>query len=109
MASKPTSTSGTTSRALNTEPQASATVGVPAKYRWWQVPMMPPDRKIVAESNAAAAARPGRIRFSRMNTNAMTVVANTSKNPSTHRWTTHHRQYSTIDRCVCRPQLKPAP
>ena len=37
----------------NTEPQARATVGVPEKYRWWHVPMMPPDRKIVAESRAA--------------------------------------------------------
>ena len=45
MASKPTSTSGTTSSALKTDPQASATVGVPEKYRWWHVPMMPPDKK----------------------------------------------------------------
>ena len=36
----------------------------------------------------------------------MTVVAKTSKNPSTHRWTTHQRQYSTIDRCVCWPQVE---
>ena len=50
--------SGTTSSALKTDPQARATVGVPEKYRWWQVPMMPPDRKIVAESSAACAAKP---------------------------------------------------
>ena len=101
--------SGTTSSALNTEPQASATVGVPEKYRWWQVPMMPPERKMVAESSAALAAKAGRISLSRVKKNAITVVANTSKKPSTHRWTTHQRQYSTIDRCVCCPQVKPAP
>ena len=47
--------------------------------------MIPPDRKIVAENNAAAAAMPGRIRFNRMKIKAMTVVAKTSKNPSTHK------------------------
>ena len=98
MASNPMSTSGTTSNALKTEPQARATVGVPEKYRWWHVPMIPPERKIVAERSAAEAAIPGRIKFNRMKTNAMTVVAKTSKKPSTHRWTTHHRQYSTIER-----------
>ena len=39
-------------------------------------------------SKAAAAAIPGRIRFNRMKMKAMTVVAKTSKKPSTHRWTT---------------------
>ena len=29
---------------MNTAPNASATVGVPAKYRWCRVPMMPPLR-----------------------------------------------------------------
>ena len=43
--------------------------------------MMPPDRKIVADSSAAAAATPGRIRFSRRKMKAMTVVAKTSKKP----------------------------
>ena len=52
------------------------------------------------DPKAAEAATPGRIRLSRMNTNAITVVAKTSKNPSTHRCTTHHRQYSTMERCV---------
>ena len=37
----------------------------------------------------------------------MTAVAKTSKKPSTQRWTTHQRQYSTIDRCVCWPQVRP--
>ena len=45
---------------------------------------------------AAAAAIPGLIKFNRMKMKAMTVVAKTSKKPSTHRWTTHQRQYSTM-------------
>ena len=39
----------------------------------------------------------------------MTTVAKTSKKPSTHRWTTHQRQYSAIARFVCRPHISPAP
>src|ERR1700675_4193351 len=73
--------SGTTSRALNTEPQARATVGVPEKYRWWSVPMMPPARKIVAESKDASAANRAVTRFRRQKKKAITVVAKTSKNP----------------------------
>ena len=38
----------------------------------------------------------------------MTTVAKTSKKPSTHRWTTHQRQYSAIDRWVVRPIPKAA-
>src|SRR3954447_11109088 len=109
IASKPTITSGTTSRALKTEPQARATVGVPEKYKWWQVPMMPPERKIVAESRADLAAKAGRIKPRRVKKKAITVVANTSKKPSTQRCTTHQRQYSTMVRCVCCPQVSPAP
>src|ERR1051325_2580016 len=101
--------SGTTSKALKTDPKANATVGVPEKYRWWHVPMIPPERKIVAESRADFAANAGRINPSRVKKKAITVVANTSKKPSTHRWTTHQRQYSTIERCVCCPQVNPAP
>lgn len=66
-------------------------------------------QEIVADKSAEAAAMPGRMRPSRMKKKAMTVVAKTSKKPSTHRCTTHHRQYSTIDRCVCWPQVSPAP
>ena len=40
----------------------------------------------------------GRIRSSRVKKKAITVVAKTSKKPSTHRCTTHQRQYSTIDK-----------
>ena len=66
--------------------------------------MMPPARKIVAESSdgrgrrCRAARRP-----SRANRNAMTTVAKTSKKPSTQRCTTHQRQYSAMARLVCRP------
>src|ERR1043165_4014079 len=45
----------------------------------------------------------------RVNKKAITAVANTSKNPSTHRCTTHQRQYSTIDTCVCSPHTSHAP
>ena len=36
--------------------------------------MMPPERKMVAESSAALAAKSGRISFSRVKKNAITVV-----------------------------------
>ena len=39
------------------------------------------------------------------NRNQITATANTSKKPSTHRCTTHQRQYSTIDRWVCSPHI----
>ena len=39
----------------------------------------------------------------------MTAVANTSKKPSTHRCTSHQRQYSTIESEVCSPHMSPAP
>jgi hypothetical protein len=42
------------------------------------------------------------IRPMRAKTKAMAAVAKTSKKPSTHRWTTHQRQYSITDRCVRR-------
>ncbi len=62
--------------------------------------MIPPDRKIVAESRLASPASFSDTSRSRANRNAITTVANTSKNPSTHRCTTHHRQYSAIARFV---------
>ena len=34
--------------------------------------------------------------LSRVSRKAMTTVAKTSKNPSTHRCTTHQRQYSAV-------------
>lgn len=71
--------------------------------------MIPPDKKMVADSSAPLAASRGRISPRRVKKNAMTVVAKTSKNPSTQRWTTHQRQYSTIERCVCCPHINPAP
>ena len=83
---KPTRISGTTSRALNTDPQARATVGVPEKYRWWQRA----DDAAGQEDRGREQGTPpqpadGVTRFSRKKKKAMTVVAKTSKNPSTHR------------------------
>ena len=76
---------------------------MPEKYRWCSVPMMPPDRKIVADSTLACAAVRIATSFSRAKRKAMTTVAKTSKKPSTHRCTTHQRQYSATARFVCRP------
>jgi methyl-accepting chemotaxis protein len=45
----------------------------------------------------------------RAKTKASAAVAKTSKKPSTHRCTTHQRQYSITDRCVRAPKKKPAP
>src|SRR5690348_8251702 len=97
-ASKPIRTSGTTSRALNTAPRAITVDEAPEKYRWWKVPIMPPDRNTTVEKRTALVAVLVDNSFSRVNRKAITTVANTSKKPSTHRWTTHHRQYSAVTR-----------
>ena len=39
----------------------------------------------------------------------ITATAKTSKKPSTHRCTTHQRQYSTTDRWLFSPHIRPAP
>ena len=62
---------------------------------------------IVANSTATVAVRV-RNRPSRVNRNAMMTVANTSKKPSTQRWTTHQRQYSASARWVRCPYMRPA-
>src|SRR5690606_4055575 len=100
---------GTTSNALKVAPKAITAVGVPEKYRWWNVPRIPPERKIIVENNTLAVADFGFNRPKRTNKKAITTVANTSKNPSTHRCTTHHLQYSAIARFVCLPHISPAP
>ena len=64
---------------------------------------------MVENSTALVADARARTRPSCVNRKAITAVAKTSKKPSTHRCTTHQRQYSTIDRCVCRPHIRPAP
>ena len=71
--------------------------------------MMPPARKIVALSVLARPADLSPSRPRRANRKAITTVANTSKNPSTQRCTTHHRQYSAIARLVWRPAPSAAP
>src|SRR5690554_6229100 len=45
----------------------------------------------------------------RVKRNAATTVANTSKNPSTQRCTTHQRQYSAMAKLVVLPHISPAP
>ncbi|MNC57522.1 hypothetical protein D3C75_1071940 [compost metagenome] len=56
-----------------------------------------------AEARLAVVAmrRDTRPRVEKMKASA--VVANTSKKPSTHRWTIHQRQYSITDRLVRSP------
>jgi hypothetical protein len=62
---------------------------------------------IVAKSTAMVAVAT-RMSCRRTNRNAIATVANTSKKPSTQRWTTHQRQYS-IDTIWLRiPYMKPA-
>ncbi len=73
------------------------------------VPRMPPARKMTVEKITAAVALAICNNPIRVNRNAMTTVAKTSKKPSTQRCTTHQRQYSAMARCVCRPHISPAP
>ncbi|MNF19459.1 hypothetical protein D3C80_2242810 [compost metagenome] len=63
---------------------------------------------MVANSTATVAVRTCS-RPRRVNRNDITATAKTSKKPSTHRCTTHQRQYSTIDSEVCSPHIRPAP
>jgi hypothetical protein len=91
------SVSGTTSSAENTEPTAITEVGVPVQYRWCNVPRMPPNRKTMVSAMMARLADAARIRPRLVKMRATTAVAKTSKNPSTHRCTSHQRQYSTIE------------
>jgi hypothetical protein len=82
---------------------------VPVKYRWCRVPSTPPAMNTMVANSTATVAVLARSRPRRVNRKAITAVANTSKKPSTHRCTTHQRQYSTIDRWVCSPHIRPAP
>jgi len=105
----PISASGTTSRAENEAPRAMTAVVVPAKYRWWKVPSTPPAMNtIVAKSTLLVALR-ARIRPSLTKRKLITATAKTSKKPSTHRCTTHQRQYSTTAMWLCSPHIRPAP
>src|SRR6266540_3222563 len=53
--------------------------------------MIPPKRKITEEKSTARVAERTRSSPNRVNRNAITTVAKTSKKPSTHRCTTHDR------------------
>ena len=104
----PISASGTTSSAEMLAPSAITPVVVPAKYRWWKVPRMPPAMNtMVANSTLTVAVRP-RTSPSLTNRKLITATANTSKKPSTHRCTTHQRQYSTVDMWVFSFHISPA-
>ena len=66
------------------------------------MPMMPPARKMVVEkSTARRGRRAPRAARAATNRKAITTVAKTSKKPSTHRCTTHQRQYSTDREVGC--------
>lgn len=101
--------SGTTSSAENEAPKATAAVVVPAKYRWWNMPSTPSVRyTMVANSTATVATLP-RTSPSLRKRKLITATANTSKKPSTHKCTTHQRQYSTTEMWLCSPHIRPAP
>ncbi len=84
-------------------PTAITGVVVPAKYRWWKVPGTPPSMNSEAEARLAVVAMRLDTRPMLEKMKASAVVANTSKKPSTHRCTTHQRQYSITDRWVRSP------
>ena len=105
----PMRTSGTTSSALKAAPIAMIDVGVPAKYRWWNVPGIPAKRNIALDAMTAAPACDRCTSPRRAKMMAAAAVANTSKKPSTHRCTTHQRQYSITVRCVRALKKNPAP
>ena len=62
--------------------------------------MMPPVRNTAVEKITAVFADRARTSPNPAKIKAITAVANTSKKPSTHRWTTHQRKYSIIDNGV---------
>ncbi|MCY1235590.1 hypothetical protein D9M72_482120 [compost metagenome] len=64
---------------------------------------MPPSMNSEAEARLAAVAIGRDTRPSVEKMNASAVVAKTSKKPSTHRCTTHQRQYSITVRLVRSP------
>ena len=82
---------------------------VPEKNRWCSVPRTPPAMKMIVANNTATVASLIGISPSRVNRNAITAVAKTSKNPSTHRCTSHQRQYSIIDSELCSFHSSAAP
>src|SRR5205085_12575070 len=71
--------------------------------------MMPPDRKMTVEKSTARVAVLTESSCRRVNRNAITTVAKTSKKPSTRRCTTHQRQYSAVMMWLRCPYINPAP
>src|SRR5699024_7025632 len=94
---------GTTSNALKVAPIAITGVEVPEKYIWCNVPGTPPSRNKEAATRLAAVALRLVTKPMVANIKAKDTVAKTSKKPSTHRCTTHQRQYSIMVICVRSP------
>ena len=65
--------------------------------------------KMMVANSTAILAVDVLIRPKRVKINAITAVANTSKKPSTHKCTSHQRQYSTSEMWVCSPHIRAAP
>ncbi len=82
-------------------------MGLPTKYRWCRVPSTPPVMNTMVANSTATAAVDVRSRPSRVKISAMTAVAKTSKKPSTHRCTSHQRQYSTTEMWECSRHISP--
>ena len=67
------------------------------------MPGTPPTINREAEAKAAAVPKRLLTKPKLTKINASAAVANTSKKPSTHKCTTHQRQYSITDRLVRSP------
>ena len=67
------------------------------------MPSTPPPRKMIVASSTDVVATDTRTSPMLTNSAETIAVANTSNMPSTHRWTTHQRQYSMIEMWVCWP------
>src|SRR5690625_7980242 len=99
--------SGTTSKALKVAPMAMTGVEVPEKYIWCSVPGTPPSIKSEVATKLAAVAVRLETSPKVANITAKATVAKTSKKTSTHRCTTHQRQYSMRVMVVRSPEKGP--
>ena len=92
----PTRARGTTSRAENIAPMAITNVGVPGEVQMVQGAQDAAEQETMVSRMMALLAVAARISPRRVKSRAITAVANTSKKPSTHRCTSHQRQYSIM-------------
>ena len=86
---------------------ATALVGIPLMAQ--EKDSLSTKQKTIVEKSTDTLATLIRNKPKREKRKAATTVANTSKNPSTQRCTTHQRQYSATAICVCLPYISPAP